>query len=185
MNLPLIRPPRMDADTFLAWAIEEGISAELVSGEVVAMAPERLAHAEVKGLAYRALGDAAKRAKLDCFALPDGVSVQVAQDAVYEPDALLRCGPRLPGDTVKITDPVVVVEVLSRSTRALDTGAKLEGYFRLPSVQHYLILRAEERAVIHHARDASGTIATRILRDGELALNPPGIVLDIAALFPP
>lgn len=78
---------------------------------------------------------------------------------------------------MRISDPVVVVEVLSRSTRGRDTGAKLADYFRLPSVRHYLIVRAEERVIIHHARGEDGVILTRILPDGLIALDPLGMVL--------
>jgi Uma2 family endonuclease len=87
----------------------------------------------------------------------------------------VRCGAVVPPDTVKLTDPVIVVEVLSPSTRARDHGDKLIDYFRLPSVYHYLIVRTEDRAIIHHARNADGTILTRIVREGTLHLDPPGL----------
>lgn len=180
------RPPRMTADEFMAWAIESpdgGVRCELVGGEIVGMAPERLAHARVKAQAHRSLADAIKREGLPCEAVPDGVAVQVSADTVYEPDALVRCGPRLPGDTVRILDPVVVVEVLSPSTRAHDAGAKLADYFRMPSVRHYLLADTKTRTVIHHERADDGSIATRIVRDGAVRLDPPGIALDVAELF--
>ena len=55
-------------------------------------------------------------------------------------------------------------------------------YFRLPSVQHYLIVRTEDRAIIHHARNADGTILTRIVREGPRCLDPPGFT--VTGLFP-
>ena len=90
---------------------------------------------------------------------------------------MVRCGAALPGDATKVTDPLIVVEVLSPSTRARDAGAKLEDYFRMPSVRHYLILKSENRTVIHHERDGSGAVTTRIVRDGAVVLDPPGIEL--------
>ena len=77
-----------------------------------------------------------------------------------------------------------MVEVLSPSTRARDTGAKLEDYFRLPTVRHYLIVKTESRSVIHHGRDAAGEIRTRILRGGSLELDPPGIKVTVESFFP-
>jgi Uma2 family endonuclease len=180
------RPLRMTADEFIAWAMErqDGGRCELVAGEVVAMAPERLAHARVKARVHRALADAIEHGGLPCEAFPDGMAVEVAADTVYEPDAMVRCGAPLPGETVKVLDPVVVVEVLSPSTRARDAGAKLDDYFRMPSVRHYLILKIENRTIIHHTRGEGGEVATRILRDnGTLRLDPPGITLDVADLF--
>jgi Uma2 family endonuclease len=169
----------MTSDEFIAWAMERprGERYELVAGEIVAMAPERSSHALTKGLVFRRLAEALEGAELPCTAYPDGMAVEVDAATTYEPDALVRCGAPLPDDAVKVTDPVIIVEVLSPSTRARDSGAKLEDYFRLPSVRHYLIVKTENRTVIHHERDTAGRIATRIIRDGPIVLNPPGITL--------
>ena len=59
---------------------------------------------------------------------------------------------------------------------------KLIGYFAVPSIQHYLIVDADRRILIHHARPGD-EIATRILHGGALRLDPPGLDLGIADLF--
>lgn len=167
---------RMTSDEFLLWAMQQPRKYELLNGEVVAMAPERVIHAVLKGEIFVLLRAAIRDAGLDCMALPDGVAVAVDDTTTYEPDALVRCGPILPDDATRVTDPLIIVEVLSPSTQAIDTGTKLIDYFRLPSLRHYLIVRTD-RAIIHHERDAAGAIATRIIRDGTVALDPPGIIL--------
>ena len=181
MTLP--KPLRMSADDFLAWAMEQEGRFELASGEVVAMAPERAAHARAKAAAWLALRDAIRGAGLPCEAFADGMAVRINDKTVYEPDATVRCGPRLDDDAVEFSDPVVVVEVLSPSTRARDAGAKLADYFRLPTVRHYLLLRTDTRSAIHHARGADGVITTAILTEGELRLDPPGIAVALEAVF--
>jgi Uma2 family endonuclease len=170
---------RMTADEFLAWAMQrpDGERFELAAGEVVAMVPERAGHGRVKGNIYRSLRDAIDAGGLQCEAYVDRMAVEVDEHTVYEPDVLLRCGERLPDDALKVRDPVLVVEVLSPTTRARDAGAKLEDYFRLPSVRHYLIVKVENRTIIHHLREQSGPITTRILGDVPLRLEPPGIEL--------
>jgi Uma2 family endonuclease len=115
----------------------------------------------------------------------DGLAVRVDDRAVYEPDALVRYGAAVPDETVQITDPVIVVEVVSPSSATLDSGAKLEGYFRLPSVRHYLVINHRARAVTHHRRDDRGLITTSVVRDGELSLEPPGLTVALGALLPP
>ena len=62
-------------------------------------------------------------------------------------------------------------------------GAKLADYFRLPSVAHYLIIDPDEVLVIHHQRRADDDILTRILRDGAITLDPPGIEVKIAEIY--
>lgn len=176
---------RMSREAFRRWLAERPDERrfERVAGEPVMMAPERVVHARLKANVWAALRDEIRRYGLSCEALPDGITVEVDEDTDYEPDAVVNCGPPLPADAIAATNPVIVVEVLSPGSRHIDTGAKLVDYFRLPSVQHYLVVRASPRAVIHHRRLADGAILTRIATGGTLDLDPPGLALDLAAVF--
>ena len=177
----------MTAEDFIAWSIDQpakGKRFELANGEVVAMASERSRHASVKFRVARRLEEAVEAADLQCTVYPDGMAIRIDPYTVYEPDAAIRCGEELADDALIYEDPVVVVEVLSPSTAGVDTGGKFEGYFKLPTLSHYLIVRPRPASVIHHARLADGTIQTRIMASGLLQLSPPGITVDVAALFP-
>jgi Uma2 family endonuclease len=170
---------RMTADEFIAWAMEqpEGKRYELVAGEVVAMAPERAAHGRMKGRIYVRLLEAIRVAHAECEAFPDGMAVRVDANTLYEPDAMVRCGAPVDDNATEVADPLIVVEVVSPSSRKRDSGGKLEDYFRIPSVRHYLIVKTENRTIIHHRRDEAGGIATHIIRDGDIRLDPPGLVV--------
>ena len=86
-------------------------------------------------------------------------------------------------NTMEIPNPVIVVEVLSPSTAADDHGVKLDGYFSLPSLAHYLILDADRRVMIWHKRGHAGAIETRVLREGVVALDPPGFEAEVSGFF--
>lgn len=176
---------KMAADEFIAWAMArpDGEHYELVAGEIVAMAAERSIHGLVKVRLVSRLSNALEAAGLPCDVYTSEMSVRVDHDTVYELDALVRRGKRLPPDATEVTDPIVVVEVRSPSTGGRDAGAKLEDYFRLPSIVHYLIVKPENRTIIHHRRETEGMIATRIIRDGPVRLDPPGI--ELSDPFPP
>jgi Uma2 family endonuclease len=146
--------------------------------------PERLDHARTKGEAYLALRYAARRAGCDCEVFGSGGGVQIYERTVYAPDGAIVCGPKLPEDAILLANLIVVVEVLSPSTAAIDHGRKLSGYFSLKSVQHYLILDPERRVVIHHRRGRGDAIETRVLTDGAARLDPPGFEVAVEALFP-
>ncbi len=60
---------------------------------------------------------------------------------------------------------------------------KLEGYFSLRSVEHYLIFDPDRRVMIHHRRGQAEAIETRILRDGVIRLDPPGLEAEVAGFF--
>lgn len=174
---------QMTVDEFLAWAGENPGRYELSSGEIVAMAPERLGHAKAKFAVQTALRAAIRQAGLNCHMIPDGATVRIGPRTAYEPDALVYCGPERPDDDLEVPNPVIVVEVLSPGTRHIDNAAKLEGYFALPSVFHYLIVDTDKRVVIHHARDDGDLLRTRIVRGGTIELYPPGMAIAFEACF--
>jgi Uma2 family endonuclease len=172
------------ADEFIAWALEQPTGRfELDNGIVVAMAPERASHNQAKLNAAIALRGAIGARGLPCRVMTDGMAVRIDDRTIYEPDALVRCGPALPGEAIEILDPIIVVEVVSPSSRGIDRGVKLAGYFSLPSVRHYLIVDTDQRIVIHHHRGDEGRIEVKVLHDGSLALDPPGLTIAIPDIF--
>jgi Uma2 family endonuclease len=160
LGLRMSSPARneMDVDGFLVWADGRQGRWELRDGQPVMMAPERAAHALVKLAAQIALKDGVRRAGLPCQVFPHGMTVRIAARTAFEPDALVVCPPPADLNTMEIPNPVIVVEVLSPSTAADDHGVKLDGYFSLASVAHYLILDADRRVMIHHRRAHAGAI---------------------------
>ena len=173
----------MDVDAFLTWAEGRAGRWELRDGRPVMMAPERAVHALTKFAAQESLKGGVLRAGLPCRVFPDGMTVRVSAKTAFEPDALIVCPGPADLNTMEIPDPVVVVEVLSPSTAADDHGPKLDAYFSVASVEHYLILDPDRRVVIWHKRWQAGAIETRILRDGRVRLDPPGLEAEVEGFF--
>ena len=112
------------------------------------------------------------------------MAVRVDEETVFEPDALVRCGPPLPDDTTLLLDPLIVVEVASPSTQRVDVLEKFSRYFRNPHIVHYLIVIPTARIVIHHKRMAADRIETKSYESGAVPLDPPELQLALADLFP-
>lgn len=180
----VVPTPRLSVDDYLAWADSHPGRYELHDGRVIKMSPENAGHAEVKFAVQSALAAGLRTQRLPCRMLPDGMTVRIDDHTAFEPDALVYCGDKAAPRAVEIPAPVIVVEVLSPSTRQTDEVKKLAGYFRVASIAHYLIVDPGEPLVVHHARGASGDIVTRIVRDGVLILDPPGLTLAIADIYP-
>jgi Uma2 family endonuclease len=173
---------RLTREEFRRWAEGQTQRYERLAGEPVAMAPERIAHVRLKARVWRALDRSIRDAGLDCEALADGVTVEIDADTDYEPDAVVNCGPPLDSDATVASNPVIVVEVLSPATQSIDTSDKLADYFRVASIQHYLIVRAKRREIIHHARSGAD-IVSRAINIGSIRLDPPGISIDVAEVY--
>jgi Uma2 family endonuclease len=182
MDAPAVR--HLTVPEFLAWAeAQETGRYELVRGEIVAMAPERLEHVHAKRLIANALDAAIGRAGVRCQAFVDGLGVAIDDQTTYIPDALVNCGDPAARDAMIAPNPVIVVEVLSPSTRNIDKAAKLSDYFRVPGLRHYLIVDLGRHLILHYARQADGTILVTIVKDGELVFDPPGISVPAASFW--
>ena len=194
----VVGPTILSRQEYRRWAeAQQRGRYERVEGEVIAMAPERGAHLRVKAAVWLALRQAIAAAGVPCQALPDGATVEIGDGTDYEPDAAVNCGEPMAAEATAIPNPVVVVEVLSPSTRSTDTGVKLTDYFRVQAIQHYLIVRADRPAVIHHRRatprgdiseadgrrSEAGRIETRLLSEGRIVLDPPGITVEVADFY--
>ena len=179
MNAPLRK--MMTVGEFVLWADGRRGRWELIDGVPVGMSPQRAHHRRIKAGMFEALQSAVRAAGLACHAEPDGATVRIDDYTAFEPDALVYCGPELPGESIEVPNPVIVVEVLSPSTSARDLDLKLKGYFQLASVHHYLILDPVHRTVAHHRRTVSGSIATPTT--GFCRLDPPGLDLDLGLVF--
>ncbi len=178
----------MTPEEFLLWAEQQDEDYEFVDGRLIAMGRDRAGHNVTKRAAVRALEDAIRRAGLSCTPYSDGIAVRTSTGVIRRPDASVDCSPFDP-DSLVLDQPVVVVEVVSRSSERTDTIRKLADYFSIPSIVHYLIVMPEDRIVIHHQRDAAvasggNSVLTAIRKSGELRLEPPGLVLQVEELFP-
>jgi Uma2 family endonuclease len=173
----------MKVDEYLAWAQAHPGRYELRDGEIVARSPEGAGHATIKFAVQTALLAGIRARGLPCHMLPDGMTVRVDESTAYEPDALVYSGAKLAPSAIEVSEPVIVVEVLSPSTRRIDASAKLAGYFRVPSVTHYLIVDPNKPLVIHHARGGEDTILTHIVTQGTIELNPPGLAVALANIY--
>ena len=175
----------MTSDEFLAWAARENPGrVELIDGYVIpkedggpeGMAGDSPRHNLVKLNAGVALRTAL--AGRPCRVYVDGVAMEANEGSTYTPDVLVDCAAAFDPDRLVATEPLIVVEVLSASSHAKDTMEKLEGYFRLPTIMHYLIVDPRKRRVVLHSRVGNG-IATSIHPDGPVRLDPPAIDVEL------
>jgi Uma2 family endonuclease len=177
---------KMTVDEYLAWAEGRPGRFELYAGTVYQMSPEWAVHAQVKYAVQTALLSGIRKAGVPCHMLPDGMTVRITRETAHEPDAMVYCGNEIAKHALEIPNPVIVVEVLSPSTQHIDAAFKLEGYFSVASVRHYLIVNPDRSMVIHHSRATpDDVITTRIVHAGPISLDPPGIEVRIENFYPP
>jgi Uma2 family endonuclease len=175
---------RMTVAEFLAWVETQPRGKyELWHGEVFAMGSDRAQHGRAKFATGKAFERAIDKAGTTCEAFVDCLQVQISETTSFEPDALVNCGERLPGEAVFATNPVVIVEVLSPSTERADKTRKVPNYLSLPVVRHVLLIDTIERRVQHFRRGDDGVITFAFSSTGQIALDPPGLTVDVEELL--
>jgi Uma2 family endonuclease len=185
MNVAL--PTRMTVDEFLEWAVrQEKGRYELFEGRVVMQQAQNWGHAQLCLRIYGVLAAAIERAGVSFYAAPMGMTVRITRDYAFEPDALVAPLPKPRQTDLEIPDPGIVAEVLSPSTARRDRTDKLAGYFQVPSIEHYLILNPEKHGIIWYRRAPGGGHQPPVpMSEGTLDLDPPGVTLAVAEIFPP
>jgi Uma2 family endonuclease len=167
--------PRTPYAEYLAAERASEIKHEWLDGEVFAMAGGTPEHSGLAAAITAELRDALRGRPCRVFSSDLRVRVPETGLATY-PDATVVCG-RLethPEDEHAVTNPVVLVEVLSDSTEGYDRGKKFAHYRRLASLRDYVLVNPNEaRIEVFHRTDA-GT--------WELAEAGAGQTIEIASL---
>ena len=126
-------------EDYLASEQVSDVKREYIDGQVYAMAGASYNHNCVSA---NMLGELRNHLKgTPCTTFMADIKVKLGRDYVY-PDVLVDCG-KMRGDDLFASSPVIIVEVLSRSTRKTDMTTKLIRYINLPSLQEYVLIEAD------------------------------------------
>jgi Uma2 family endonuclease len=128
---------------------------EYLRGEIFAMAGGSPEHARLAANVIGELGAALRGRPCAVFTSDARVRIEATDRATYS-DVTVVCGrlEHAPDDPDSITNPVVIVEVLSDATEADDRGEKFAHYRRLPSLREYLLISQRARRLeIYRRRD--------------------------------
>lgn len=90
-----------------------------------------------------------------CRVYQEGMKLRIGEAIFYYPDVMVVCGKEQP-DPYFETEPCVLVEVLSPSTKQTDLREKMLEYKRLPSLETYLIVDPDSLFIRHFWCDDGG-----------------------------
>jgi Uma2 family endonuclease len=174
------QPRPWTLEEFLAWEQTQEDKFELVDGVVFAMAGGTAAHSTIAVNVISAL-----RQKLrgsPCRPYNGDMKVVGEYFSAY-PDVSICCSPPRGRETV-IREPVVVIEVLSSSTRDRDQGSKRINYQRIETLQHYVLIDAERCWVETMSRDGLGWRSQTLENmDDTVALTAIGVELGTSDIY--
>jgi len=117
------------------------IKYEYIDGQVMAMAGASLKHnlitTNILGLLWGALR------KSDCFPLSSDMLVKTSENSFRYPDVVVICDQNTADNHFVHESPVLIIEVLSKSTRKKDKTEKRDEYLAIPSLQEYILIEQD------------------------------------------
>ena len=175
-------------ETYLQLEAEGDQKYEYEDGYILAMAGGEPRHGELAGNAITSLNNALRAKNKPCRAHSSDVKVSVrAVNRRYYPDVSVVRG-EVERDELEpkaITNPILLVEVLSDSTEVRDRGPKFRAYRQLPSLREYVLIKQEEMVVEVFSRNEDGSwrIQSATEREDKVELPSLEISLSLADLY--
>ena len=158
---------------------------EYLAGQIYGMAGGTPDHAAIATTVIALLFPQLRGGRFRVHASDLRVRVNATGLATY-PHVTVVCGPRElhPEDDNAVTNPTLIVEVLSPGTAAYDRGDKFEHYKQIPSLRQYVIVSCPERAVEVRTRAPDDTWTATASGNGDTVdLASIGAQLDVRDLY--
>jgi len=160
----------VSVEDYLAGELVSEIKHEYLAGVVYAMAGARNAHAIITMNLTSALHARLRGRPCQPFGSDTKIRVQLPTHVrFYYPDASVVCQPNPQDDTFQ-DHPVVICEVLSRSTRRIDEGEKKDAYLTIPSLRVYALIEQETARVVVYRRTGNDFVPE--VHEGQTAVIP-------------
>lgn len=128
------------------------IKSEYRDGEIVAMAGASLTHNRINANLVRELGVQLRDKPCDVFA--QDLKTRTTPTRFSYPDVIVICGEPefLDENEDVVTNPTVIIEILSESTEAYDRGEKFAAYQQRASLQEYVLVAQDRISVERYTR---------------------------------
>lgn len=156
MGLPKLKT-KISVEDYLEGEQVSQIKHEYIKGEVYAMAGASDTHHRISINLAKKLDDHLEDSECEAFMVD--MKLKANADTFYYPDVFVSCD-ELPESHFYREEPVLIIEVLSPSTRQIDRREKLSIYQQIPSVQEYLVIEQNKIHIELHRRQPNGNWIT-------------------------
>ena len=168
---------------------ESGVKYEYHNGRIFALAGGSINHGLLCGNIYSELRNGLRTKSGNCKPVTSELKLSVeSQNSFVYPDTMVVCGDIQPSDRDQhaITNPVLIAEVLSKSTADYDRGDKFFLYRQIPTLQEYVLIE-QDKYVIEVYYKKPETDLWQISRvtglENTLELQSIGIQIKLADLY--
>ncbi len=176
----LLKPEHISVEDYLEGELISEVKHEYLGGQVHAMAGGTSRHAALGANVTTALVSALRGKPCRAFNSDLKVRIELpGQTRFYYPDAMVVCELRKDSETWQ-DRPIVIVEVLSESTRRIDLTEKLDAYLAIPTLKALIFVEPGIVFATVHRRGPSGGFSREDYAGTEAVIPLPEIGVDLA-----
>jgi len=177
--IALKKPESISIADYLAGEEISGVKHEYIGGTIHAMAGANNRHNIIAVNALAVLHGLLRGKSCQPFNSDTKVRIEFPDHTrFYYPDALVVCHPNPESDHFQ-DQPVVVVEVLSESTRRTDFGEKKDAYLSMPSLKVLVLVESDSPAATVYRRKPEGGFESELHTGMDVTIPLPEIDADL------
>ncbi|MFK5985898.1 MAG: Uma2 family endonuclease [Pseudomonadota bacterium] len=155
------------------------IKHEYVDGEVFAMTGASLSHNRISRNIFGTFIQHLKDSSCEPFS--QDMKLKLENEYRY-PDVMVVCDKDFKDNNYSTQTPVIIVEVLSRSTRKIDTTDKIKSYLKIPTLQEYVLIE-QGIAVVEIMRKSNNWQSERFYLGDEVCFDSIALTLAVSEVY--
>ena len=168
---------RISVEAYLQGELIGEIKHEYLDGYVYAMSGGSRNHERIGGNVFREFGNFLKNAPCEPFA--SDMKLKVGAKFFY-PDVMVVCEDS--GDDYYAESPVIIVEVLSPSTRRMDETTKKLAYQSIPSLKEYVLIE-QDFVDVEVCRRSEGWVSRHYFLGDDVTFEAIGLTLSVEEIY--
>jgi Uma2 family endonuclease len=168
----------ISVENYLTGELTSDIKHELIDGCVYAMAGASANHERISVNVLRKFGNHLEN--MPCEPFGSDMKLRINSNFFY-PDVMVDC--RFDNSEPYFTQtPIIIVEVLSKSTRKKDTTLKFMSYINIPSLQEYVLIE-QDFVDVQVFRRSEGWLARHYFLGDEVTFESIGLTLPVEDIY--
>ena len=174
---------KISENDYLEGELISDVRHEYIDGIVYAMAGASTKHNLISSNILSELKNSLKQKNSPCDVFSSDMKVKVSKitDSFFYPDVMVVCDTDNDDDYYK-TSPVIIVEVLSKSTRRNDFTTKMMSYFNIPGLEEYVLIEQDICQVQVYSKSKNWQSASYFLGD-DITFNSISTTLSVEDIY--
>ncbi len=175
---------KISENDYLEGELISEVRHEYIDGTVYAMAGASTKHNLISSNILSELKNSLKQKNSPCDVFSSDMKVKISKitDSFFYPDVMVVCDADKNDDDYYKTSPLIIVEVLSKSTRRNDFTIKMMSYFNIPGLEEYVLIEQDICQVQVYSKSKNWQSASYFLGD-DITFNSISTTLSVEDIY--